>query len=575
MSESSVQSGQGDDGGNSNSGNGGQNAPVRKPNVRRSNFALVGTVVISILVIGLALGIAKPEWQQYFKFGFTTREINFSGNYFVLNNAAKVKLGGVEVGRIDNVTQREDGTATYKVRVLPDVIDKVGSAPSANLRPVSLLGGIEYVDLQPGGDRTQPWNDAIPLERTHLPVELGAVLQSIQPDAVAGIPAGINGLQGALDNGGGPALKRLAREAPPALEPGGRVLNALTGNNPGSDLPNVVSGLQKTSAVLARKDGQIESVLRDLRTTSSAFAQSSANTSLAIRKLPVTLDTARAGLARLSITLDKLEETAPEARPTVRELDRLLQRLDPVLVKARPVVNDLRYALEETRPLVEDLVPAAKDLRYTFKNLDPSLVRLAGPVTDALESGYDPTDDTAQTGANGNTFYTAGPLGDPVVSSTEYTADTGRRHAGISASDNPKPTLREEAAQFIRRANGAVGYYDRFGGSATAFSAGIGTDSAPGLEQLAQQLVQGLLGSGAQIPGLPISTLAAGPLKLPALPAVQGLPAALPGVLPKLGAPAAVPARPAAPQSQVIPRSPVVAPAAPALPGGLLTGGAR
>ncbi|MBC3659079.1 hypothetical protein H8H76_18550, partial [Bacillus pumilus] len=62
MSESSVQSGQGDDDqgqqgqGQQNQGNG----RAHKPNVRRSNFALVGTIVVTILVVGLALGITKP-----------------------------------------------------------------------------------------------------------------------------------------------------------------------------------------------------------------------------------------------------------------------------------------------------------------------------------------------------------------------------------------------------------------------------------------------------------------------------------------------------------------------------------
>lgn len=580
MSESSVSSGQDD--GQSQQGNGRQ----RKPNVKRSNFALVGTIVVTILVVGLALGITKPEWQQYFTFGFTTREVNAPGDYFILPNSSKVKVGGVEVGRIDSVSRREDGTATYVVRVQSDVIDKVGSAPSANVRPTTLLGGVVYMDLLPGGDRTQPWNDAIPIDRTKLPVELNQVIQAVQPDAVEGIPATVQGLQGTLENGGDRALKRFAREAPGALGPGAGVINALTGNNPGADLPNVVSGLQQTTAVLARKDGQIESVLRDLRATSSALAQSSRPTQAAIRKLPATLDTATAGLARLSTTLDKLKATAPEARPTVQALDKLLQRLDPVLVEARPVVNDLRYALRETRPLVEDLVPAAKDLRYTFDTLDPSLDRVRGPVVDALESGYEPD------GAPGQPV-----LGkEPVVSQTEYTQSEGRRHTAVAADDQPQPTLRQELAQFIRRANAVSGYNDR-DGSGIAFNIGFGPGSITGIpgtptfEQF-QSLLLGILQNGGAIPGLPGSGAGVGgPLRLPvpsqlagALPkaaaplAEKGLPLAgrgLPLATPGTGAtraPARAPGAVRAPATATAPDRPT----APALPGtGLLTGGAR
>lgn len=478
------------------------------PNVRRTNYTLIGTVVTSLLAIGLILGITRPEWQQYLDWGFTTREVHMTGDYFVLANSSKIKIGGVEVGRIDNIEREPDGSSVMKVRVRSDVPDLVGSAPSANLRTATLLGGIVYIDLLPGGDRTQPWRDPIPVERTQLPTELSQVVQTIQPDALKGLPATVNGLQGALNNGGVQAIGDLGRYAPGALGPGAGVINSLSGNNPGTDLPAVVNGLQKTTAVLHRQDGQIQSILADLHTTTSAFAASSKPTAQAIHELPSALDTARPGLARLSGTLDNLKATAGPARPTVQELDKLLQRLDPFLVHARPVVNDLRYALIETRPLVQALVPASQDLRTVFDGLDPTLDRVNGPIIGALEDGFHPD--------SGN--------------------QAGRRHEPLSASniarDNPAPKLRQELGPFARGLGAASGYYDARA-HGVSFSVNAGTESfgggvpidLPTLYQVFTGMIPPLTGSSAS------AAAARGPLAglpVPAAPVATAAPLAAP-----------------------------------------------
>ena len=441
MSESSVSSG---------------NGSVRKtPNVRRANYTLVGSVVTGLLLIGLLLGITRPEWQQYLDWGFTTREVDLSGDYFILNNSSKVKVGGVEVGRIDNVERQPDGTAKLKVRVTSDVVDKVGSAPSAKLRTATLLGGIVYVELIPGGDRTQQWQDPIPADRTRLPVELGQVVQSIQPDALKGLPATVNGLQGTLQNGGGRALQDLAASAPAALGPGAGVINALSGTRPGVDLPAVVSGLQKTTAVLSKQDGQIESILGNLHTTTAAFAGSSKQLAQGINELPSALDTARPGLARLSGTLDDLKGTVGSARPIVKELDKTLDRLQPFLPRARPVVNNLRYALADTRPVVEGLVPASQGLRTAFDGLNPTLDRVNGPIIGALEDGFHPKD--------GN--------------------QAGYNHDDLSPQneerDHVAPKLRQELGPMLRGLSATAGYYDSRA-HGVSFSVSAGTESIGG-----------------------------------------------------------------------------------------------
>lgn len=482
MKLSSVLPGNGG-GGNGGGGNGrDRNGTTKRPNVRKVNYALVGTIVVALLAFGLLAGMTKSEWQQYYQWGFTTRDVHTTGDYFTLPNSSKVKVGGVEVGRIDSVTREPDGSATMHLRVESDVIDKVGSEPSANVRPVSLLGGVIYVDIIPGGDRTQPWTDAIPVQRTQLPTELSQVVQSIQPDAVKGIPASINGLDNALKAGSGQAIQGLAKDAPAALGPGAGVIDALQGTNPGNDLPAVVDGLQRTTAVLSRQDGQIESILSNLHTTTTAFRDSSKNTVQAIHDLPDALDTAQPGLARLGGSLDKLRDTAGPARPVVQQAGVLLDHLDPVLVKARPVVSDLRGALDQTRPLVQGLIPASRDLTTVFNGLNTPLDRVNGPIVDTLNSGYSPNEG----------------------------ADAGRRHSQVPGEHADK--LREEIGPMIRGLNGAGGYHDA-NGHGIAFNVGVGSGSIAGVGGLSLPQLYSLLN--------------------PAMSAPAALPAPVAGLLPQ------------------------------------------
>ncbi|MCD2193750.1 MlaD family protein [Actinomycetospora endophytica] len=487
MKLSSALPGKGDGGNGKDSGNG--DGSTKRPNVRKVNYALVGTIVVAVLTLGLLAGITKSEWQQYLQWGFTTRDIHTTGDYFTLANSSKVKVGGVEVGRIDSVEREPDGSAVMHLRIESDVPDKVGSAPSANVRPVSLLGGVIYVDIIPGGDRTQPWTDDIPVQRTQLPTELSQVVQGIQPDAVKGIPASINGLDRALKAGSGQAIQGLAKDAPAALGPGAGVIDALQGTNPGNDLPAVVDGLQRTTAVLSRQDGQIESVLTNLHTTTSAFRDSSKNTVQAIHDLPDALDTARPGLARLGGSLDKLRDTAGPARPVVQQAGVLLDHLDPVLVKARPVVSDLRAALEQTRPVVQGLIPASKDLTTVFNGLNTPLDRVNGPIVDTLESGYSPNQG----------------------------ADAGRRHADVPGEHADK--LREEIGPMFRGLNGVAGYNDA-NGHGIAFNVGGGTGTIAGNPGISLPTLYALLNPAGS--ALPMASQAA-------------LPAPVAGLLPQTG----------------------------------------
>ncbi|MDQ4118921.1 MAG: MlaD family protein [Actinomycetota bacterium] len=420
---------------------------------------ITALIVISLLFGALAAGIGKPQLTSLLArlTGDESRTIHFSSNQFLLEDASKVKVAGVDSGVVDSVEPAEDGGADVTVVVDDEVVDTVGDAPSARLRPTTLLSGLFYIEIVPGGDRTAGWTDEIPVERTRLPTEVDDLAERLQPDALAGAQTAITQTDESLGAAGGnEALHQLLASAPDTLGPGAGAIESLRGTRPDVDLPAVVANLQKTTSVLNREPGQLDGIAANLQDTSQVMAETSRPVADAIGMLPATLDTTDTGLKRLNGSLDKLRDTAGPARPTVQQLDGLLGRIEPVLADARPLVSDLRAALADTRPLVDGLVPASEGTTTVLDDLGTPLQRLNGPVLDSL---------------NSSSFQGTGP------------------YQSTSSAGVP---LKDELGHMFSGLNKAGAYVDP-NGHAVAFHPGPGLGTVPGagkvsLEQMYQQM---------------------------------------------------------------------------------------
>jgi phospholipid/cholesterol/gamma-HCH transport system substrate-binding protein len=360
-----------------------------------------------VLVVTLALGgialFQKNKILTALEPG-DTLQAEFSREYRLRPYLSKVKVAGVPVGVVTDVESGTDGRSEVSMKLDKGVRERLGTDPSAAIRPVTLLGGAYYVELRPGGDDGAPTR-AIPAERTTVPVELDRVLEVLQPNARVGLQQSIKQLDGALDNGGKEAAHRLVRSAPPALAPGRDVLDASLGTRPQQDLTELVSGLESTARVLTANDGELDSIVRDLNTTSGVLGRQRYPVAATVRDLPVTMRTARAGLTRLDTTLGVLEQTAEHARPAVTELKVLLDHAAPVVRDARPLLRDLRPTLRDATPLVRTLVPTARVGTQALRDVrGPVLDRLNGPVLDAVMSPYQGTGPYRQTRGD-NPFY--------------------------------------------------------------------------------------------------------------------------------------------------------------------------
>jgi phospholipid/cholesterol/gamma-HCH transport system substrate-binding protein len=357
------------------------NRPHVHPGIRRtvgSSLGLGIILIVLVLVAGYVL-FNKNKILTDLKSGETIK-IHFASGSELVPYLSRAKVAFVAVGVVTGDARQSDGTSVVSVKVDDGTRAKLGSEPSAVIRPTTLLGGNYFVDLVPGGDRV-PFSGAIPISRTHLPVELDKIANALQPDAVKGLQATTRNLDATLKGGGASALDQLAADAPAALNPGTTVLHAALGTNPYTDLTGVVAGLETTAKVVTTKQGQLDDIVNNMTKTTAVLSNRAQDLAATIAGLPATLQSANTGLQQLDVTLKKLRDTSDSARPVVTNLGTLLAHASPVLIAADPVIAQANKVLTDAQPLVQQLVPTAKGVTSVLNAVrGPVLSRVNGPV---------------------------------------------------------------------------------------------------------------------------------------------------------------------------------------------------
>ncbi len=368
------------------------------PRLPRLTTLQLGKIVVTLAALSGALLFQKAELTAMLRPGDTVK-VQFTEAHRLRTSVSDVKMAGVEVGVVRSV-EDEDGVTTVEVKVDDGVREAMGTAPSARIRPTTLLGGNYYLEIVPGGRRGE-FEGTIPVERTELPVELDGVAGAFPADARQGARTSAKALDGALDAGGTRALRELIESAPGALRSADEVLRALRGTSPRRDLSTLVEGGESASSVLSSENVRLGPTVDYLATTARVLDARRHDIAEASRTMPAALDETSTLLESLDGVLASLEATADPARPSVRELARLLEHANPVLARARPVVEDLRGVLRDARPLVTTLIPISQDLDATITNLHgPVLDRVNGPVLDQLTSSWHGTGEYAGGGAD-------------------------------------------------------------------------------------------------------------------------------------------------------------------------------
>jgi phospholipid/cholesterol/gamma-HCH transport system substrate-binding protein len=355
--------------------------------LERASTIKVG-VVLLVMAVLVGFSLFQKSRIMTTLHGGQQVSADFNRDYHLRPYVTKVKIAGVRVGVVTGVEHGQEGTTHVTMKVDDGTPDKLRSAPSAAIRPTTLLGGNYYVDLKPGGDPAT-FGGVIPTSRTTTPVELDRVLEVLQPSARTSLRRTVARLDETLGSDSRPELRALLASAPDSFRQATPVLVALRGTRPQQDLTTLTRDLGAAARAMTQNQGELEKAISGLRATSVVLDQNSALVSQAIVTLPGTLRTSRVGLGALSTSLDQLKATSDAAMPIASSLDTLLGKLEPALAAARPVVRELRPTLADIRPVVVDLVPSVGLANGILSDVDGGpLSRLNGPVMTALRSPW-------------------------------------------------------------------------------------------------------------------------------------------------------------------------------------------
>jgi phospholipid/cholesterol/gamma-HCH transport system substrate-binding protein len=348
-----------------------------------------GAMVLAVLFVFSLFAFNHPRVMTTLSSGQHLKA-EFTSEYKLSPYQSVVKVAGVKVGVVTGFNRTAENHSVVSMKLDPRTRAKLGSSPSANVRPTLLLGGTYYVELVPGGRTTAVADGAtIPVARTTVPVELDKVLSTVTPDASVAVKGTVKSLDATFDKDGRKQVQRFLANSPKTLAPATQVLKALRGTNPDVDLTRLVSSTQNLAAAMTRNEGELGSIIDGLQGTSGALAASRSALAATVAHGPETLRATRTGLADLDGTLDQLRVTANSFAPSARALDHVLGELGPVLKTARPVIADARVVARDARPVVQNLVPTTRLATRVLDDVKgPVLNRLGGPITDAVMSPW-------------------------------------------------------------------------------------------------------------------------------------------------------------------------------------------
>jgi phospholipid/cholesterol/gamma-HCH transport system substrate-binding protein len=373
--------------------------------MRRSEDKTALGVLLLAAIAVVVVAINSGWVQRQFQPGGKTVRAQFADTG-QLKKGDKVRVDGVTVGRVKDVTLDADGRSATVAMIVQNDAQPLYANAHAAIKWRTLLGGNFAVTLIRGTPTAGPLGDrAIPLSRTSSQVEIEDVTSFARGASKQGLRVMLRELPNALSS---PVTLRDAfvalRGEAPSLTAG---VAAIRGYDRHDLRPLVASASRTVRALDAPQDGLrrlVEGAATTVATAASREADLRALLGRGARFQPAirqTLDELRGTLALADPLLHKLRPAAGDVAPTLSRLrpavvatDRLLTGARPLTASLRPALHDLAGAAKAGRPLLADVAPgvrriadrvlpdlAVKDpvtgLR-TFEIIGPTLASLNG-----------------------------------------------------------------------------------------------------------------------------------------------------------------------------------------------------
>lgn len=304
-------------------------------------------LVIAALVAVVALGAGAAA------FGAVAQPYTVS---VVLPNATNLIEGGsvmrkgYEAGSIEDIKVEND-----KARLTLALDDEFGPLhEGAKVEVVwKAVLGERLVTIQDGPKQ----NAQIPAGgmltgAQDAPVEFDAVLAALDAPTREKLQSFVKELSATLGSSE-QDIKKTLGTAGPALKAMGKVLRGI--GTDGAAIRQLVTQLNNTMGILAKRDKTIEQVVNELGDTTAATVDQRQALGTMLAKLP--------GTVRLADkTLGKVPGVVDDTMPLLADLRPVTGKLKSVSRNLQPVLNDLRPAVAQLRPTLD---AASELLRYT------------------------------------------------------------------------------------------------------------------------------------------------------------------------------------------------------------------
>jgi phospholipid/cholesterol/gamma-HCH transport system substrate-binding protein len=155
------------------------------------------TGLAMIVAIGLIIALAIGLFQGSFT---KTEPVTVMSDRagLVMNNDAKVKMRGVEVGRVDSIESRPDGTAALRLAMNPSQLQLIPSNVNVNIESPTVFGA-KFVNMVPPDDPSpQKLRPGQVIQSQHVVVEINTVFQQLVQVLDKIDPAKLNQTLGAI-----------------------------------------------------------------------------------------------------------------------------------------------------------------------------------------------------------------------------------------------------------------------------------------------------------------------------------------------------------------------------------------
>jgi phospholipid/cholesterol/gamma-HCH transport system substrate-binding protein len=217
--------------------------PILKQRFEEMNKLRIGAIALVLLVAVLALSLNSGSIYRHLT---STSYSAYFAEAGGLQSGDEVRVGGVVVGKIDDVVLRGD-----KVQADFTVFDSasLGSTTRAAIKTATALGS-KYLAVLPSGTGTLDPSVPIPLERTSSPYDVQEILEHLtrttQQLDVGQLTAALNTVSDTFHDTPGP-------------------------------LQGTVEGLGRLSATIASRDDELQTLLANARGVTDLLAQRSGN----------------------------------------------------------------------------------------------------------------------------------------------------------------------------------------------------------------------------------------------------------------------------------------------------------